>query len=99
MAHRRSVHLLLEHALVDGADCVLRPTEDLGAGSLRMPEGEFRDRAADAPLDLRRPKRRLVLAFTLAPFLRAVCVPYGHAHDGDRVIGASDGDDAGDSPA
>ena len=45
------VHLLLEHPLVDGADRVLRPAEDLRPRPLGVAEGELGDRAADAPLD------------------------------------------------
>ena len=38
MARRGSVHLLLQHPLVGGADRVLRAAEDLRAGTLGLPE-------------------------------------------------------------
>src|SRR5207253_9479180 len=94
MAPGGSVHLLLEHALVDRADGVLRPAEDLRAGALRVAEGVLGDRVADAPLDPLRPQRDLVVALALAPLLRAVRVPDGHAHDRDRGMDASERHDA-----
>ena len=51
MALCGGVHLLLEHALVDGADRVLGPAEDLRLRALGMAKGELGDRVADAPLD------------------------------------------------
>ena len=48
MTLRRSVHLLLEHALVHRADRVFRTAEDLGAHRLGLSERELGDGAADA---------------------------------------------------
>ena len=93
------VHLLLEHPLVDRADGVLGPAEDFRARSLRVPERELGNGAADAALDPLGPIGDFVLALALAPFLRAVGVTHGHAHHADRVIGASDRYDTGNSPA
>ena len=91
------VHLLLEHSLVDRAHGVLRAAEDLRAHSLGLAERELRDRVADAPLDSLGAQRDLVVAFALAPFLRAVCVADRHAHDRDRRVHASERDDSGDA--
>ena len=95
----RSVHLLLQHALVDRANRVLRAAEDLRPRALGLAERELGDGVADAALDPLRAERRLVVALALAPFLGAVCVPDGHAHDGDRSMDTSDGNDARNSPA
>src|SRR5688572_3669306 len=95
----RRVHLLLQHPLVGGADGVLRPAEDLRAHALGLPERELGDAAADPALDPLGAERDLVLAFALAPLLRAVGVPAGHPDDRDRRVDAAERDDAGDAPA
>ena len=84
------VHLLLQHPLVDGADGVLRPAEDLGAGPLRLTESELGDGAADTTLDALGPKGDLVVSFALAPLLRPVCVADGHPHDRDGGMDSTD---------
>src|SRR5919197_915772 len=66
MALGGRVHLLLQHPLVDWADGVLRPTKDLRARALRVPEGVLGDRVADPATDPLPPKRDLVLALALA---------------------------------
>ena len=99
MPCRRGVHLLLEHPLVDRADGVLRPAEDLRAHPLGLPERELRDRVADAPLDALRAERDLVVALALAPLLGAVRVADRHAHDRDRRVHAAERDDAGNAAA
>ncbi len=99
MTRGRCVHLLLEHALVDRADGVLRAPEHAGAGALGEPERELGHRVADPPLDALRPERGLVLAVALAPLLRAVGVADGHAHDRDRRVDAAERRNAGDAPA
>ncbi len=96
MARRGRVHLLLEHALVDGAHRVLRAAEHLRAGSLGLTERELRDGAADPTLDALGAKGDLGVAGALAPLLRAVRVADGHAHDGDRRVDAADGEDTRD---
>ena len=93
------VHLLLEHALVDRADRVFRPAEDLRAHRLGLPERELGDGAADAPLDPLGAKRDLVLARALAPLLRPVGVPHRHANDGDRGVDAAERNDSWDAPS
>ena len=90
------VHLLLEHALVDRADRVLRAAEDARAGALGEPERELGDRLADPPLDPLGAERSLVIAVALAPLLRAVGVADGHPHDRDRRVNAAERHDAGD---
>src|SRR6185503_3490377 len=80
-------------------DRVLRPAEDLCAGAICLSEGELRDGTADLPLDALGAERDLVLAVSLAPFLRAVGVAHGHPHHGDRRMHAADGKHAGDPPA
>ena len=69
---RRGVHLLLQHSLVDRADRVLRSAEHLGSRALGLAEREFRDRAADAALDLLGAKSDLVvpgaLRHSFAPY-------------------------------
>src|ERR671924_88869 len=97
MSLGRGVHLLLEHSLVDRADRVLRPAEDLGVGPLREQEGELGDGAADPALDALGAEGGLVGVRALAPLLGAVGVPDGHAHDGDRRVHAAERDDAGDA--
>ena len=97
MALGGGVHLLLEHALVDRADGVLGPAEDLCSRPLGMAKGELGDGAADAPLDLRRAEGGLVLALALAPLLRAVGVADRHSHDRDGMESAADGHDARES--
>src|SRR5207247_4264682 len=72
MARAGGVELLLEHSLVGRADRPLRASENLRSGALGEAEGELGDRAADAALDALGPKRDLVVALILAPFLRAV---------------------------
>ena len=98
VARGRGVHLLLEHPLVDRADGVLRAAEDLRAGALGLAERELGDRVADAALDPLRAERDLVVALALAPFLRAVRVADGHAHDRDRRVHAAERDDARNAP-
>src|SRR6185437_15776282 len=90
------IHLLLEHSLVRRAHGVLRPAEDLGAGSLGLPERELGDGMADAPLDALRAIRDLLVALALAPLLRPVRVADGHANDRDRRKDAADRHDARD---
>src|SRR6185436_6679448 len=99
MALRRGVHLLLEQALVDRADRVLRATEHLGADALRLAERELGDRPADAPLDALGAQRHLVVALALAPLARAVRVADGHADDRDRLVHAAERHDAWDPPS
>ena len=99
MARRRLVHLLLEHSLVDRADRVLRPAEDLRAHALGLAERELRDGVADAALDPFGAERDLVVAVAFAPLLRAVRIADRHAHDRDRCVHASERHDAGDATA
>ena len=95
----RRVHLLLQHPLVDGADGVLRPAEDLRPRAFREPEGELRDRRAHPSLDALRAERRFVGSFALAPLLGAVRVADSHADDGDRRVHAADRSHARDAAA
>ena len=97
MALGGRVHLLLQHALVDRADGVLRPAEDLGSHALGLSEREFGDRVADTPLDALRSKGDLVVAVPFAPLLRAVRVPDRHAHDRDRRVHTAERDHARDA--
>ncbi len=90
----RRVHLFLEHPLVGRRDRVLRAAEDLGAGALGFAERELRDGAADAALDPLGAERDLVVAFALAPLLRAVGVADRHPHDRDRRVDAAERHDA-----
>ena len=99
MALGGGVHLLLEHPLVDRADRVLRPPEDLGPSPLGELEGELGDSAADPALDPLCPEGRFVHPFSLPPLLRAVGVADGHADDRDRRVHAAVRNDPRDSPA
>ena len=98
MAHRGRVHLLLEHALVDRADRVFRPSEHLRAHRFRLPERELRNRMADASLDPFGAKCDLVLAGAFTPFLRPVRVSDRHAHDGDGGMDAAQRHDPRNAP-
>ena len=62
-----------------------------------LAEGELGYRVADAALDALGTERDLVVAFALAPLLRAVGIADRHAHDGDRRVHATDGHDSGDA--
>ena len=75
------------------------PPKTLAPRPLRLAERELGDRPADAALDPLGAEGDLVVALTLAPFLRAVRVPDRHAHDGDRRVDAADRNDAGDATA
>src|SRR6266545_2599588 len=99
MPIRRRVNLLLEHSLVRRADRVLRTAEYLRADLLSLTERELGDRAADASFDAFRAVRDLVVAFALAPLLRAVGVADRHAHDRDRCVDAAERHDARNAPA
>src|SRR5215210_2288073 len=94
MPFRGRVHLLLELPLVDRADGVLGPAEDLRSGPRRLLERELCDRVADPPLDPLGAERCLVVAAALAPLLRAIRVSDGHADDRDRRVDAAEGNDA-----
>ena len=95
----RGVHFLLQHPLVDGADRVLRAAEHLRARPLGQLEAELGDRAADRALDPLGAERGLVVAFALAPLLRAVGVADGHSDNRDRRVDAAERDDPGNPPA
>src|SRR3954453_4775562 len=84
------VHLLLQHPLVRRAHGVLRPAEDLGAGSLGLAERELRDGVADAALDPLGAERDFVVTLALSPLLRAVRIADGHPHDRDRRVHAAE---------
>src|SRR5206468_9746588 len=75
------------------------PAEDLRTGVLGEPERELGDRVADPPLDSLGAEGRLVVAGSLAPFLRPVRVPDRHAHDGDRRVNAAERHDDRDPPS
>ena len=95
----RGVHFLLQHALVDRADRVLRPAEHLGAHALGQLEAELGDRAADRTLDPLGAERRLAVPFALAPLFRPVGVPNSHPNNRDRRMDSAEGSDAGNPPA
>jgi hypothetical protein len=90
------VHLLLEHALVDGADRVLGAAENLRAHALGLPERELRDRVADPALDPLRAQRDLVVSLSFAPLLRAVRISDCHTYHRDGGVDAPERHDAGD---
>ena len=95
----RGVHLLLQHPLVDGADGVLRPAENLGVHPLSQLETEFGDRAANRALDPLGSESRLVVALSLAPLLRAVGAADRHSDDRDRRMDAAERRHPGNPPA
>src|SRR5205807_7363018 len=69
------------------------------AGRLGLRDRELRARVADAPLDLLRAERALVVARPLTPFLRAVRVADRHADDRDRRVRPAERHDARNPPA
>ena len=99
MPRRRLVHLFLEHSLVDRADGVLRPAEDLRAHAFGLTERELRDGVADPAFDTFGSERDLVVAVAFAPLLRAVRIADRHAHDRDRCVDAAERHHARDATA
>src|SRR5215204_1246523 len=83
---RSTVHLLLEHPLVDGGDGVLGAAEDLGPHLARLDKGKLRYTAAYPARDLLGPVGDLVQPLALAPLLRPVSVIDGHTDHRDRGV-------------
>src|SRR5215217_643442 len=86
---RGTVHLFLEHSLIDWGDGVLGAAEDLGPHLARLDKGELRYAAAYPARDLLGPVGNLVQSLALAPLLRPVSVIDGHTDHRDRGVHAA----------
>src|SRR4051794_41395636 len=99
MALGREVHLLLQHALVDGADRPLRSAIDLAIQALGLAKRVLRNRAAVGATNRLGAMSQLVAVVGLAGLLGPVRVTDRQPDDGDRVVHARDRVDARDTPA